>query len=152
LKSCVSSCPMPAIGPWRASYRIGASAANPKFAHPFPAKRVANVGFKSGTRIIELLVSLRFRSSHQRSPRPLANFGIGTRAARVRASRVGGALEGLLALQTIVSGEAAHHLVAHPVLQDAAQVLPRNARHGGEVGLAHLLAHQDAAGADVLAE
>ena len=32
------------------------------------------------TRIIKLLMSLRFRSSHQRSPQGCANFGIGTLA------------------------------------------------------------------------
>jgi hypothetical protein len=34
------------------------SAANPKFAQNAVATAVANFGFKSGTRIIELLVSL----------------------------------------------------------------------------------------------
>src|SRR5215468_2081187 len=47
-------------------------------SHSFAANEVANFGFKSGTRIIELLVS-RFRSSHQRLPQGFANFGIGTR-------------------------------------------------------------------------
>src|ERR1700756_2838737 len=40
----------------------------------FAANAVANFGFKSGIRIIKLPVSLRFRSSHQRSPRGFANF------------------------------------------------------------------------------
>ena len=47
-------------------------------SHIFAANTVANFGFKSGTSIIRLSVSLRFRSSHQRSPRGFANFGIGT--------------------------------------------------------------------------
>ncbi len=55
------------------------SAANPKFAR-FRGKTVANFGFKSGTRIMKLLVPPRFRSSHQRSPHGFANFGIGTLA------------------------------------------------------------------------
>src|SRR4029079_6496249 len=42
------------------------------------ASPTANFGFKRGTRIMDLLVSLRFRSSHESVPRYLANFGIGT--------------------------------------------------------------------------
>src|SRR5207245_8358097 len=42
------------------------------------ASAFANFGFKSGTRIIELLVSLCFRSSHSRPPQGCANCGIGT--------------------------------------------------------------------------
>ena len=49
-------------------------------SHIRAAKAVANFGFKRGTRIIKWLVSLRFRSSLQRSPQGCANFGIGTLA------------------------------------------------------------------------
>src|SRR5262249_51151135 len=49
-------------------------------SHNFAAGTDANFGFKSGTRIIALLVSLRFRSSHKCPPRGFANFGIGTLA------------------------------------------------------------------------
>jgi len=41
---------------------------------------IANFWFKRGTKIIELRVSLRFRSSHESVPRVFANFGIGTLA------------------------------------------------------------------------
>src|SRR5947208_16908520 len=41
------------------------------------ANAIANFGFKGGTRIIELLVVLGFRSSHENVPRNDANFGIG---------------------------------------------------------------------------
>src|SRR5579871_1396939 len=51
------------------------SAANPL---DFSAGTVANFGFKSGTRIIGLLVSLSIPKFAQRSRRMLANFGIGT--------------------------------------------------------------------------
>src|SRR5262249_30752354 len=42
------------------------------------ASAFANFGFKSGTRIIGLLVSFRFRSSLRSGPQVLTNFGIGT--------------------------------------------------------------------------
>src|SRR4249920_1377890 len=47
-------------------------------SHASAARAVANFGFKRGTRIIELLVSLGFRSSHESVLQMLANFGIGT--------------------------------------------------------------------------
>src|SRR5262249_34273950 len=50
-------------------------------SHDFPAGTVANFGFKSGTRIIELLVSFSIPKFAQRSLRMLANFGIGTLAS-----------------------------------------------------------------------
>src|SRR6478735_5488486 len=79
----------------------------PEVRTPFAAIAVANFGFKSGAKIIRLLVSLRFRSSHQRSPRSLANFGIGTlaqmrphtRAAAVLGRVAGDRLEGRGVLQ-----------------------------------------------------
>ena len=46
----------------------------------FTVGTVANFGFKSGTRIIELLVSFSIPKVAQRSLRMLANFGIGTLA------------------------------------------------------------------------
>src|SRR5215813_6581986 len=58
-----------------------ASAADPKFAHTSRRVRVANFGFKSGTRIIELASVLSIPKFAQRSPRGLANFGIGTLAS-----------------------------------------------------------------------
>src|SRR5205807_6955151 len=47
-------------------------------SHHFSAGTVANFGFKSGTRIIDLLVSFSIPKFAQRSRRMLANFGIGT--------------------------------------------------------------------------
>ena len=41
------------------------------------ANAIANVGFKRGTGIIELLVVLGFRSSYLNALRVLTNFGIG---------------------------------------------------------------------------
>src|SRR5215470_5114505 len=43
---------------------------------------IANFGFKRGTRSIRLLVSFRFRSSHESVLQGVANFGIGTLVAR----------------------------------------------------------------------
>ncbi len=49
-------------------------------SHDFSASTVANFGFKSGTKIITLLVSLSIPKFAQSSPQGLANFGIGTLA------------------------------------------------------------------------
>src|SRR6516164_11140316 len=53
------------------------------FEVPTHLQRASHRNFKSKnhTRVISLLVSLRFRSSHESVPRGLANFGIGTLAA-----------------------------------------------------------------------
>ncbi len=61
-------------------------------------------------------------------------------------------LEGRLVLDAVVSGEAADQVVAAPFLQDSAEVLACDARHGGEVALAHLVADEGAARPDLLAE
>ena len=58
-------------------------------SHHIAAGTVANFGFKSGTRIIELLVSFRFRSSQTRVRHNDANLGIRTLACRVRLGRRG---------------------------------------------------------------
>ena len=49
-------------------------------SHDFSAGTFANFGFKSGTRIIDLLVSFSIPKFAQRPRRMLANFGIGTLA------------------------------------------------------------------------
>src|SRR5690348_16626186 len=49
-------------------------------SHDFAAGRVANFGFKSGTGIIDLLVSFSIPKFAQKSRQMLANFGIGTLA------------------------------------------------------------------------
>src|SRR5262249_55428266 len=49
-------------------------------SHALAASPIANLGFKRGTRIIDLLVSLGFRSSHESVLQGFANFGIGTLA------------------------------------------------------------------------
>jgi hypothetical protein len=49
-------------------------------SHHIAAGTVANFGFKSGTRIIELLVSSSIPKFAQKSRQMLANFGIGTLA------------------------------------------------------------------------
>src|SRR5947209_6369401 len=85
------------------------------------------------------------------APRSCPARTCGRKKARAP-SRVGGALQRGLALQAIIAGEPADQLGVHPVLQDAAQVLARDTGHRGEVALAHLLADQDAAAADILAE
>ncbi len=69
---------MTGFGP---ALRTAALVPRTRSSHAYAASRIANFGFKSGTRIIELLVSRRFRSSHENAPRVLANFGIGTLVA-----------------------------------------------------------------------
>jgi hypothetical protein len=55
-------------------------------SHDFAAGAFANFGFKSGTRIIELLVSLSIPKFAQSPRQMLANFGIGTLAGTPSAS------------------------------------------------------------------
>ena len=56
-------------------------------------------------------------------------------------------------LQAVIAGRGGVTTLApHPVVQDAADVLARDAGHRGEVALADLLPDDDAAAADVLAE
>jgi hypothetical protein len=47
-------------------------------SHPLAANPIANFGFKRGTRIIELLVSLDSEVRMGSLPQVRANFGIGT--------------------------------------------------------------------------
>jgi Na+-translocating ferredoxin:NAD+ oxidoreductase RnfD subunit len=51
-------------------------------SHDLAAGTVANFGFKSGPRVIDLLVSFSIPKFAQRSRRMLANFGIGTPAGK----------------------------------------------------------------------
>jgi hypothetical protein len=57
-------------------------------SHDFSAGTLANFGFKSGTRIIELLVSFSIPKFAQRLRRMLANFGIGTLASLAAKPRI----------------------------------------------------------------
>src|SRR5215831_13708072 len=61
-------------------------------------------------------------------------------------------LELHLVLKAIVAREAAHQLVALPVIEDAGDVLACNAGHGGEVGLPDLLTDDDPSRPDFLPE
>src|SRR5258707_3640879 len=60
----------------------GTSAADLKFLQQLPQTRVRNFKSKSGTRIIELLVPLCFRSSCQNVLRCITSFGNGALAHR----------------------------------------------------------------------
>src|SRR5258706_12753172 len=60
---------------------MASSAADLKFLHRPAASSFRNFKSKSGTRIIKLLVPLCFRSSCQRVPRCITNFGSGALAA-----------------------------------------------------------------------
>ena len=55
-------------------------------------------------------------------------------------------------LDAVIPGDAADDRATRPVIEDAADVLARDARHGRQVALADFLPHDDAAGADILAE
>ncbi len=68
---------------------IAALVPRTRSSHHSAASTVANFGFKSGTRIIKLLVSVSIPKFAQRSLRALADFGIGTlvmMAAQARAA------------------------------------------------------------------
>src|ERR1700720_4373454 len=64
------------------------SAVNLKFLSLLAASLFRNFKFKNRTRIIKLLVVLRFRSSHLNVTRALANFGIGPLVDRTIAERL----------------------------------------------------------------
>jgi len=55
-------------------------------------------------------------------------------------------------LNAIVAGQATHHPVALPVVEDPGHVLARNAGHGGEIVLPNLLTDDDPARRDFLPE
>src|SRR5882724_7202537 len=66
--------------------------------------------------------------------------------------QLGLALERGLVLQAVVARKARHVRLARPFLENAADVLTRDAGHRGKVALRDLLTHQDAAATDVLSE
>src|SRR5262249_18152181 len=78
--------------------------------------------------------------------------GASRRSADAQSSASRLALERWLVLHAVIAGEPADQRGALPVLQDAAQVFPRDAGERSKVALAQLLAGQDAARAGVLAE
>src|SRR5262249_48297425 len=57
-----------------------------------------------------------------------------------------------LVLQAIVTCETAHQRAVRPIVEDPADIFPRNACHRSEVGLGDFLPNEDAALADVTAE
>src|SRR5580704_534693 len=58
----------------------------------------------------------------------------------------------LFVFQAIIARQPAYELTAFPIVENTADIFARDAGHGGEVALADLLADDDAAGADILAE
>ena len=68
------------------------------------------------------------------------------------ASLLGFTLESGLVLQAIIAREAAHQRTVRPIVEDPADIFPRNACHRGEVTLGDFLPHEDAALAEVTAE
>src|SRR5262245_6128767 len=62
------------------------------------------------------------------------------------------ALERTLVLEAVIAGETRHERASRPFFENAADVLARDAGHGGEIALRDLLAHQNAAPADIVAE
>jgi len=100
--------------------------------------RFANFGFKSGTRIIELLVSSSIPKFAQRSLQMLANFGIGTLAGE--AIEI---LSRLMILLTLLNASrcpatrAAALLVAHPPMgSHKAMLSDERSREGRAVVIA----------------
>jgi putrescine transport system substrate-binding protein len=70
----------PMTGLSRSAVRVLALVSRTRSSHHIAAGTVANFGFNSGTRIIELLVSFSIPKFAQKSRQMLANFGIGTLA------------------------------------------------------------------------
>src|SRR5438046_5199384 len=66
--------------------RIGTLVPRTRSSHTPCRKLDSELRVQRGTRIIELLVSLGFRSSHESIPRGCTNFGIGTLVPRTRSS------------------------------------------------------------------
>src|SRR5690242_20788687 len=61
-----------------ANFGIGTLLPRTRSSHHIAAGTVANFGFKSGTRIIDFLVSFSIPKFAQKARQELANFGIGT--------------------------------------------------------------------------
>ena len=54
-----------------------------------------------------------------------------------------------LVLKAIIAGQAAHQLASPPIIENAAEILARNASHSGKVALSNLLVDHNAAGSDI---
>ena len=55
-------------------------------------------------------------------------------------------------LQTIIARETGHQRTIRPIVEDPADIFPRDACHRGEVALRNLLLNEDASLADVTAK
>src|SRR5262245_15719225 len=55
-------------------------------------------------------------------------------------------------LQAIITRQALHQRAVPPLIEDPADIFPRNPCHGGEIALRDLLPNKDAALPDVTAE
>src|ERR1051326_2743356 len=82
-------------------------------SHHIAAGTVANFGFKSGTRIIDLLVSFSIPKFAQKSRQMLANFGIGTLAALAcgLATTPAAAAEFVMKIGTATINETQHQFI-----------------------------------------
>ena len=68
------------------------------------------------------------------------------------ASLLGFTLEAVLILQAIIARETGHQRTIRPIVEDPADIFPRDACHRGEVALRNLLLNEDASLADVTAK
>jgi hypothetical protein len=57
-----------------------------------------------------------------------------------------------LVLKAIIAGQAAHQLATPPIIENAAEILARNASHSGKIALSNLLVNHNAAGSDIPTE
>ena len=55
-------------------------------------------------------------------------------------------------LKAIIARQAAHQLAPPPIIENAAEILARNASHSGKVALSNLLVNHNAAGSDIPTE
>jgi hypothetical protein len=54
-----------------------------------------------------------------------------------------------LVLQAIIAGQACYQLASPPIIEDATDILARNASHSGKIGLSDLLMNYNAARSDI---
>jgi hypothetical protein len=92
------------------------------------------------------------RKQEQDVDRPCQTALRAQRARVAMPSLLDFALEGGPILQAIITCQAAHQRTAPPIVEDAADIFPRNACHCSKVALGDLLPNEDALLAEITAE
>ena len=113
-----------------------------RFVSPQPGRTIGLVWRQTSPRKADFIARLR-----QLDPHGASFAKPGPCRSHLHFSRQRG-----FVFQAVVAGEPLHDRAAHPLLQDAADVLARDAGHRREIALRHLLPDEDATAADVLTE